>query len=194
VLGLPGFYDRDPGDVDDGVIRPRLNYRFQQILHDYLRARTVQRSDKRQCQDVLPQRTTGVEASSRLFLLAQDHIFARLLECGRCQQPEFVRRSVANHTSSATALASEPNSFFRAEKSGCLSEKTNEAVIIWASIFRSHHQATLADAFEVALRRSGHKVVRQDAAPVSAARVTVDRIPILKMGDFFARHIQVDMQ
>jgi rsbT co-antagonist protein RsbR len=30
-------------------------------------------------------------------------------------------------------------------------------------------KATLADAFEVALRRSGHKVVRQDAAPVSAA-------------------------
>jgi rsbT co-antagonist protein RsbR len=29
-------------------------------------------------------------------------------------------------------------------------------------------KATLADAFEVALRRSGHKVVRQDAAPVSA--------------------------
>jgi rsbT co-antagonist protein RsbR len=30
-------------------------------------------------------------------------------------------------------------------------------------------KATLADAFEVALRRSGHKVVRQDAAPVSTA-------------------------
>jgi len=30
-------------------------------------------------------------------------------------------------------------------------------------------KATLADAFEVALRRSGHKVVRQDAAPTSAA-------------------------
>jgi rsbT co-antagonist protein RsbR len=30
-------------------------------------------------------------------------------------------------------------------------------------------KATLADAFELALRRSGHKVVRQDAAPVSAA-------------------------
>ena len=30
-------------------------------------------------------------------------------------------------------------------------------------------KATLADAFEVALRRSGHKVVRQDSAPVSAA-------------------------
>jgi rsbT co-antagonist protein RsbR len=30
-------------------------------------------------------------------------------------------------------------------------------------------KATLADAFDVALRRSGHKVVRQDAAPVSAA-------------------------
>ena len=30
-------------------------------------------------------------------------------------------------------------------------------------------KATLADAFEVALRRSGHKVVRQDAAPGSAA-------------------------
>ena len=30
-------------------------------------------------------------------------------------------------------------------------------------------KATLADAFEVALRRSGHKVVRQDAAPVTAA-------------------------
>jgi rsbT co-antagonist protein RsbR len=29
-------------------------------------------------------------------------------------------------------------------------------------------KATLADAFDVALRRSGHKVVRQDAAPVSA--------------------------
>ena len=29
-------------------------------------------------------------------------------------------------------------------------------------------KATLADAFEVALRRSGHKVVRQDGAPVSA--------------------------
>jgi len=31
-------------------------------------------------------------------------------------------------------------------------------------------KATLADAFEVALRRSGHKMVRQDAAPVGAAR------------------------
>ena len=30
-------------------------------------------------------------------------------------------------------------------------------------------KATLADAFEVALRRSGHKVVRQDSAPVNAA-------------------------
>jgi rsbT co-antagonist protein RsbR len=30
-------------------------------------------------------------------------------------------------------------------------------------------KATLADAFELALRRSGHKVVRQDAAPESAA-------------------------
>jgi rsbT co-antagonist protein RsbR len=30
-------------------------------------------------------------------------------------------------------------------------------------------KATLADAFEVALRRSGHKVVRQDAVPNSAA-------------------------
>jgi rsbT co-antagonist protein RsbR len=30
-------------------------------------------------------------------------------------------------------------------------------------------KATLADAFELALRRSGHKVVRQDAAPASAA-------------------------
>jgi len=30
-------------------------------------------------------------------------------------------------------------------------------------------KATLADAFEVALRRSGHRVVRQDATPVSAA-------------------------
>lgn len=30
-------------------------------------------------------------------------------------------------------------------------------------------KATLADAFEVALRRSGHKVVRQDSAPTSAA-------------------------
>jgi rsbT co-antagonist protein RsbR len=30
-------------------------------------------------------------------------------------------------------------------------------------------KATLADAFEVALRRSGHKVVRQDAVPSSAA-------------------------
>ena len=30
-------------------------------------------------------------------------------------------------------------------------------------------KATLADAFDVALRRSGHKVVRQEAAPVSAA-------------------------
>ena len=30
-------------------------------------------------------------------------------------------------------------------------------------------KATLADAFELALRRSGHKVVRQEAAPVSAA-------------------------
>jgi rsbT co-antagonist protein RsbR len=30
-------------------------------------------------------------------------------------------------------------------------------------------KATLADAFELALRRSGHKVVRQDAAPVGAA-------------------------
>ena len=30
-------------------------------------------------------------------------------------------------------------------------------------------KATLADAFDVALRRSGHKVVRQDAAPLSAA-------------------------
>jgi rsbT co-antagonist protein RsbR len=30
-------------------------------------------------------------------------------------------------------------------------------------------KATLADAFEVALRRSGHKVVRQDAAPLAAA-------------------------
>jgi rsbT co-antagonist protein RsbR len=29
-------------------------------------------------------------------------------------------------------------------------------------------KATLADAFDVALKRSGHKVVRQDAAPVSA--------------------------
>ena len=30
-------------------------------------------------------------------------------------------------------------------------------------------KATLADAFDIALKRSGHKVVRQDAAPVSAA-------------------------
>ena len=30
-------------------------------------------------------------------------------------------------------------------------------------------KATLADAFAIALRRSGHKVVRQEAAPVSAA-------------------------
>ncbi len=30
-------------------------------------------------------------------------------------------------------------------------------------------KATLADAFELALRRSGHKVVRQDVAPVGAA-------------------------
>jgi rsbT co-antagonist protein RsbR len=30
-------------------------------------------------------------------------------------------------------------------------------------------KATLADAFDVALRRSGHKVVRQEAAPVSTA-------------------------
>jgi rsbT co-antagonist protein RsbR len=29
-------------------------------------------------------------------------------------------------------------------------------------------KATLADAFDVALRRSGHKVVRQDAAPSSS--------------------------
>ena len=29
-------------------------------------------------------------------------------------------------------------------------------------------KATLADAFDIALKRSGHKVVRQDAAPVSA--------------------------
>jgi rsbT co-antagonist protein RsbR len=31
-------------------------------------------------------------------------------------------------------------------------------------------KATLADAFDVALRRSGHKVVRQDSAPANAAR------------------------
>ena len=30
-------------------------------------------------------------------------------------------------------------------------------------------KATLADAFDVALRRSGHKVVRQEVAPVSTA-------------------------
>ena len=55
-------------------------------------------------------------------------------------------------------------------------------------------KATLADAFEVALRRSGHKVVRQDAAPRQrGGEVTVERIPILKMGEFLLVTIQVDM-
>jgi anti-anti-sigma regulatory factor len=49
-------------------------------------------------------------------------------------------------------------------------------------------KATLADAFDVALRRSGHKVVRQDAAPGRNGEVSVERIPILKMGEFPARH------
>jgi rsbT co-antagonist protein RsbR len=35
-------------------------------------------------------------------------------------------------------------------------------------------KATLADAFEVALRRSGRKVVRQDAAPFNREEVTVE--------------------
>ncbi len=90
VLGHQGIHHRDAGDVDNGVIRPGLDDRFQQILHHHLRARAIQRSDERQRQDVLPKPHHGSGKLQQLFLLARDHFFARLLERFRRQQPEFV--------------------------------------------------------------------------------------------------------
>jgi hypothetical protein len=81
-----------PGDVDDGVVRSRLDNRFQQVLHHHLRARAIQSSDERQRQDVLPEPYHGRGKLQQFFLLAQDHFFARLLERFRRQQPEFVHK------------------------------------------------------------------------------------------------------
>ena len=60
-------------------------------------------------------------------------------------------------------------------------------------------KATLADAFAVALRRTGRTVVKMKAAAAEnnqkqrKGRVTMDRIPILKLGDALLVTIQVDM-
>ena len=55
-------------------------------------------------------------------------------------------------------------------------------------------KATLADAFALALRATGPSVVvAPDATPASRGLAPMERIPILKMGDFLLVTIQVDM-
>ena len=61
-------------------------------------------------------------------------------------------------------------------------------------------KATLADAFAVALRRTGRTVIenqsrgkRESRKRCRKGRVTMDRIPILKLGDALLVTIQVDM-
>ena len=126
VLRHQRIHHRDAGDIDDGEIRARLDDRFQQILHHHLRSRAVQRSDQRQRQNVLPQPHHGSGKLQQFLLLARDHIFARLLECFRGEQPEFVDQSVACQISSAKAAsASLPNSLLQRRKERLL-ERKNE--------------------------------------------------------------------
>ena len=93
VLGYQRVHHRHAGDVDDGVVRPRLDDGVQQILHHHLRARAVQRSDERQRQDVLPEPHHGRGKLQQFLLLAHDHFFARLLKCVGGKQPEFVHKN-----------------------------------------------------------------------------------------------------
>ena len=80
------------GDVDDGDLGLDVHDRLQQVLHHHLRSLAVQRSDQRQCKNAVPQFDDRRRQFSDLALLANDDLFAALLEHIESEKAEFVEK------------------------------------------------------------------------------------------------------
>src|SRR5271155_322336 len=79
-----------PGNVDDRDLGARGDDLFEQVFHDGLGARAVERADQRQGKDALPQSHDGGGQLEQLLLLTSDDVLAALLEGLHGVEPELV--------------------------------------------------------------------------------------------------------
>ena len=111
------------------IAAPVSTIALQQVLHDDLGARAVERADQRQRQDAVPQLDHGRGQLQHLLLLPADDLFAALLvDLGRVE-PELVEERASSSRSRRPARPDPRRApARRRSKSGCLSEKTKVAV------------------------------------------------------------------